>query len=56
MGEILGIGMSHFPGMRAAAGGGSNIMRTVQRPDIPDRWKDPKNWPILDEIEPVIEG
>jgi len=45
MGEILGIGMSHFPGMRAAAGGGSNIMRTVQRPDIPDRWKDPKNWP-----------
>src|SRR3972149_2931076 len=44
MGEILGLGMSHFPGMRSAAGGGTNFLRTVQRPDIPDQWKGPKSW------------
>jgi hypothetical protein len=45
MGEILGIGMSHFPGMRAPAGSGTNLSRTLQRPDIPASYKDPKNWP-----------
>jgi len=53
MGEILGLGMSHFPGMRSAAGGGTNFLRgAVQRPDIPDQWKDPKNWPqrLLEQL------
>jgi hypothetical protein len=45
MGEILGLGMSHFPGMRNPAGGPTNLSRMLQRPDIPDAWKDPANWP-----------
>ena len=45
MGEILGIGMSHFPGMRQPGGGATNLERMLQRPDIPPEWKEPKNWP-----------
>ena len=45
MGEILGLGMSHFPGMRNAPGNPSGIYRTLQRPDVPELWKNPENWP-----------
>jgi hypothetical protein len=45
MGEILGLGMSHFPGMRNPGGSPTNLERMLQRPDIPAEWKDPANWP-----------
>src|SRR5438034_565833 len=45
MGEILGIGMSHFPGMRQPGGGATNLERMLQRPDIPPESNEPKNWP-----------
>jgi len=44
MGEILGLGMSHYPGMRSAPGG-APAMNMLRRPDVPDSWKDRNNWP-----------
>jgi hypothetical protein len=44
VGEILGLGMSHYPGMRSPAPERFTIGAT-RRPDIPDEYKDPKNWP-----------
>jgi hypothetical protein len=46
MGEILGLGISHWPRL-----GQKNeelaiwLRRTLKDPDIPDSWKDPANWP-----------
>ena len=46
MGEILGIGLSHYPGLRGADDAMAGILRrTLQRPDVPDSAKDPANWP-----------
>jgi hypothetical protein len=45
MGEILGLGMSHYPGMRTPAGGPASLASVLNRPDIPEEAKDPKNWP-----------
>jgi hypothetical protein len=44
MGEILGLGMSHFPGMRAPVTGRTTL-GALNRPDVPAEMKDPKNWP-----------
>jgi hypothetical protein len=46
MGEILGLGISHWPRL-----GQKNeelaiwLRRTLKDPDIPDHYKDPANWP-----------
>lgn len=46
MGEILGIGVSHYPGpMVADAYMAAFLRRTLQSPRVPERLKDPKNWP-----------
>ncbi len=45
MGEILGLGMSHFPGMRAPGGNRPNLQNVLQRPDIPEEAKDRSKWP-----------
>ncbi len=45
MGEILGLGMSHYPGMRVISGGPAGLANVLNRPDIPDEAKDPANWP-----------
>jgi len=46
MGEILGLGLSHYPPMRGVDDSMASILRnTLQRPDVPDSAKDPKNWP-----------
>jgi len=44
VGEILGLGMSHGLGLGPAAPE-SQVYRYMSRPDVPDAWKDEKNWP-----------
>ena len=46
MGEILGLGLSHYPPLSGLDGDMSGILRwTLDDPDIPDEHKDPQNWP-----------
>jgi len=46
MAEILGLGLSHYPYLRVVDDDMAAILRnTLRRPDVPDWWKDPKNWP-----------
>jgi len=46
MGEILGLGLSHYPPMRGIDDAMAGILRnTLKRPDVPDSAKDPANWP-----------
>lgn len=46
MGEILGLGLSHYPPLRGTDHAMAGILRrNLQRPDVPDSWKDTKNWP-----------
>jgi len=46
VGEILGLGLSHYPNLRGTDDAMASILRrNLQRPDVPDSWKDPKNWP-----------
>lgn len=45
MGEILGLGLSHFPGMRRTLDGPPGPNNGMRRPDVPDEWKDRANWP-----------
>ncbi len=44
MGEILGLGMSHGLGL-GPPGPESQVFRYRTRPDVPDEWKNPENWP-----------
>ena len=46
MGEILGLGLSHYPNLRGTDDAMASILRrSLQRPDVPDSWKDVKSWP-----------
>jgi len=46
MGEVLGVGISHYPLFSARDSDMSLILRkTVEDPDIPAEAKDPRNWP-----------
>lgn len=46
MGQILGLGLSHYPPLRGADDAMAGILRrTLKRPDVPDSWKKPENWP-----------
>ncbi len=46
MGEILGIGLSHWPRLRGVDAGMVDVLRgTLKRPDVPEAAKDPKTWP-----------
>jgi hypothetical protein len=46
MGEILGIGTTHYPGLTGTDKGMSGIWQTIiNAPLIDPKWKDPKNWP-----------
>jgi hypothetical protein len=46
MGEILGLGISHYPGLIAKdekmVGA---LKRTLRDPGLPEQWRDPQNWP-----------
>ena len=46
MGEILGLGMTHYPGLyRADADMTSTLYRTLAGKRVPAHLKDPANWP-----------
>jgi hypothetical protein len=46
MGEILGLGMTHYPPLIGQDRDMANILRTVLRdPGLPERYRDPANWP-----------
>ena len=46
MGEILGVGLSHFPPFAYRPGPSMSIVkRSITSPRVPERLKDPKNWP-----------
>ena len=46
MGEILGVGMSHFPGFNYLDGDMATRVKQVLKSDkVPAELKDPKNWP-----------
>src|SRR6266508_2944401 len=46
MGEVLGLGLSHYPMIRGVDDSMASILRgTLRRPDIPEEVKDPATWP-----------
>lgn len=46
MGEILGLGMTHYPGLAARDENMTGILRQVLAdPGLPERERDPRNWP-----------
>lgn len=52
MAEILGIGISHYPPLSGRDEDMASILRgRLSDPDIPQRYKDPANWPPLMRAE-----
>ena len=46
MGEILGLGVTHYPGLMEQDGDMANLLRrTLAGRRVPERAKDPRNWP-----------
>jgi len=46
MGEVLGLGLSHYPPIRGVDDAMAGILRnTLRRPDVPEAAKDPATWP-----------
>jgi hypothetical protein len=46
VGEILGLGMTHYPPLTGPDRDMANILRTVLRdPGLPERYRDPASWP-----------
>ena len=46
MGEILGLGTTHYPPLNGPDQNMARILRTVlQDPGLPERYRDPANWP-----------
>ena len=46
MGEILGIGTTHYPGLTATDEGMCSLWQTIiNAPLVDDAWQDPANWP-----------
>jgi hypothetical protein len=46
MGEILGIGTTHYPGLVGVDENLAGLVRTImQDPGLPERYRDPANWP-----------
>lgn len=52
MGEVLGIGVTHYPPLSGMDADMANILRgRLQDPDVPAHAKDPANWPALMQRE-----
>ena len=52
MGEILGVGVSHYPGPMVPDGHmAAFLRRTLQSSGVPDRLKDPRSWPAAMQAE-----
>jgi hypothetical protein len=45
MAEILGMGITHYPGLTMQATLAGRLPMFSQDPLLPERWKDPANWP-----------
>ena len=46
MGEILGLGLTHYPPLVGRDENMAAILRTILRdPGLPERYRDPANWP-----------
>src|SRR5581483_2986398 len=45
MGEILGLGITHFPGMAPDPPGPRSLKRTLSDPGLPERYRTPQGWP-----------
>lgn len=46
MGEILGLGLTHYPGFVSRDENMAGILRMILRdPDLPDQYRNPENWP-----------
>src|SRR4051794_20721221 len=46
MADVLGLGLSHHPGFMAPDERMADILRrNLERPDVPDAWKNRGNWP-----------
>jgi len=46
VGEILGLGMTHYPPLIGHDKDMPNILRTVMKdPGLPERYRDPSGWP-----------
>ena len=49
MGEILGLGMTHYPPLTGLDENMAGILRRVlQDPGLPERYRDPASWPAAD--------
>ena len=51
MGEILGVGLSHFPPFAFRPGSPVLLKRTMSSPRVPERLRDPRNWPAPMQAE-----
>jgi hypothetical protein len=57
MGEILGLGMTHYPPLTGHDRDMANILRTVLRdPGLPERYRDPASWPEAMRREYADDG
>ena len=57
MGEILGLGMTHYPPLTGHDRDMANILRTVMRdPGLPARYRDPAGWPDAMRREYAADG
>lgn len=45
MGEILGLGMTHWPGLSPAKTRPASLKRTLQDPGLPEHLRSPEGWP-----------
>ena len=45
MGEILGVGITHYPLLLDGSESFNMIPRYINSPIIPDEMKNPENWP-----------
>jgi hypothetical protein len=46
MGEILGLGLTHYPPLIGPDANMAGILRTVLKdPGLPERYRDPVSWP-----------
>lgn len=53
MGEILGIGTTHYPGLaRTDEGLRADWRRIINAPRVDPKWRDPRNWPagMVEEV------
>src|SRR5262249_42276421 len=57
MGEILGLGMTHYPPLIGTDANMANILRAVLKdPGLPERYRDPASWPEAMRREDGTDG